>query len=243
MTTPDNIVPFTLTDVTPLLGEVSAAAGDDEFMHAFMNTFLQRPGGPPASGPPVAVTLVLDINIVCFDGIPAAKKQQPTGLRTIPFSKRLKFPVGALIQLGQSRSFATKFPMYVYEGNKDEAVAEGTKKCNCCGAYADGFVTGMTVKMPEGTADVFSDAYTIKVNPAYPACKNTGCNQRLRKYMEAANGANLDTANDVAMCANDACRKVEELAGRKFQKCSRCHIRCYCSKECQAKDWRTYILV
>jgi len=223
-------------------GPISTAAGDQAFMEEFMQTFSPRPGDPSSSHfETVPVPLTLTVNIVVFDGIPSKNQQATHQQRTIPFTKTLKFPIGALQKVRTETAFGAKVASYVYEGHKVEAVEAGTKKCNCCGNYADGFVTAMTLDFPtENTVQAVLEGFSIVVETALPACKQTDCNRRLRKFMSKQQQQNdiprESSRNVVIMCANDQCRKVQG-PNESFSKCARCRIRFYCSKECQIADW------
>jgi hypothetical protein len=41
------------------------------------------------------------------------------------------------------------------------------------------------------------------------------------------------------VCANPACAAADDSTRPKFQRCSRCQMAFYCSKECQVVHWRT----
>lgn len=236
---------FSTADVETLFGARSPAMADDSFMTQFMDTWCPRaPGAPRPTRAlpmpvPIATTLKLQINIVLFEGIPSPKSATSKNTQKRRFERNLKIPIGAGVLMNFDKSFGSKMALYVYEANKEQAVQAGNRRCNCCGKSASGFVTNITMSMPNssGTSEaeaLLEQGVMVVIPAAYPACTSTDCNRRLRDYM----GYVLKTneAEETVMCAYNECRKVEPEPG-SFKLCARCHMRCYCSKECQRLAW------
>jgi len=197
------------------------------FLRDFEETFV-RPQDPRLS----AVTkLTLNFNIVYFEGIPAAGSADTF----IPSMKELPIPLGAVVKSSKDVAFMSKMMMmFVYESHKLEGANASPRRCNCCGKTGiETFVCIQKADSPDSAAALM-DGLTVFIDPAYPVCLDPQCNHQLHSYMQKKKGYDFDK-DLLEHCRYVLCRKVDPVPGQ-FSKCGRCHVCCYCSKECQTKD-------
>jgi hypothetical protein len=132
-------------------------------------------------------------------------------------------------------TFQSKFAQYVYEA----MLAVTDKRSACCGKYADGFVTSITVAPPpvDTAESLLQVIIKIEVDLAFPACQDTECHRRLRVFAIKLN--NEEGCEEIIVsCAN--CLKAEDRNGPKFKICSRCKMRYYCRRKFQKADWQDH---
>ena len=111
---------------------------------------------------------------------------------------------------------------------------------------------GLAVKHDESVFDAgfleyhYSGCLMLQAENLYPGFQITGLNvfPRVLFWLEKSANAGLPPAKsaikrlqarEAGKCS--ACKATEASSGKKFLRCGRCKLYCYCSKKCQMQAW------